>query len=90
MLTHACPTLCSAVAPSRAEGFLASYFAASRTRWSELPRTYNLFQCPAADEVLSAHVWHLNPNFHAAWRHPRVREVVGALDARVDAVLRAG
>ena len=59
-----------------------------RTRWSELPRRYNLFQCTQPDEVDTSWVWHLNPNFHGGFGHPTVRRVLGALDGRIDSLLR--
>ena len=70
------------------QGFLASYFARHRVRWSELPRRYNLFSCVQADEVRASYAWHLNPAFDGAFHDPLVREVQRALDARVQALLR--
>ena len=72
------------------QGFLASYLSrVSRTPWSELPRRYNLFQCPQADEVADAFVWHLTPSFHGALSDGTVRDVIRELDARVDTMMRA-
>lgn len=71
------------------QGFLASYWARHGTRWSELPRKYNLFVCPQPDELEAAAAWHLNPNFATGVHHPTVRAVIAALDAQVEAVVRA-
>ena len=71
------------------QGFLASFFKRARTRWTELPRRYNLFQCPQPDEVESASIWHLTPNFHGAFGHGLVRQVTSDLDTRVNEIMHA-